>query len=190
MIGRNIGPRVLINSTVLIVGAVIAHAIACGSFTPLLPFFLSGIAITLSLALVCTLEVEGPWLGLLALTSQIATHFMLGTTPPVLSASTMSDLMASGSMNMGSTMNPISMIATHSLAGAFSYLFIVKNDSIWDFATRIFSFIFTPLFKSAPFNSTTSDLFSWLELHLFVTRLQSYLSEATSRLSAPPLALA
>ena len=159
---RVLDPRVLLNSGVLLLGALIAHSIGCGTFIPLLPFLGISLALVVILSILSVKELEGPGLALVVIVAQAGAHFLLGNGQMRMLVPVCGGTSRTMTMNMGSMMNPTLMIASHTIAGIASYLFIRKSE---------------------PFNQIK------IELNSFITQLQSFLTEATSRLSAPPVHL-
>ena len=181
-----LSPRVLLNSGVLLLGAIIAHAIGCGTFVPLLPFALISIVLIALLTLLSLGELEGPSLALLIVVAQAGTHFLLGGGQMRMLIPVCGGPARYMTMMMGSMMSPTIMISSHTLLGIASYVFISKSENFWNFARYFLLSIFVPTFH--PSSTRKIGLLSQtkLELTVIVTRLQSFLTEAATRLSAPP----
>ncbi len=186
---RVLNPRVLLNSGVLLLGAVIAHSVGCGTFIPLVPFLGISVGLIAILSILSVRELEGPGLALVVIVAQAGAHFLLGSGQMRMLVPVCGGTSRILSMNMGSTMSPTTMIASHTIAGIASYLFIRKSEPFWNFAGYFLATIFVPFF--IPRTELVSTQFNQIkiELNTFITQLQSFLTEATSRLSAPPVRL-
>ena len=186
---RVLDPRVLLNSGVLLLGALIAHSIGCGTFIPLLPFLGISLALVVILSILSVKELEGPGLALVVIVAQAGAHFLLGNGQMRMLVRVCGGTSRTMTMNMGSMMNPTLMIASHTIAGIASYLFIRKSEPFWNFAGFFLATILVPFFNpKTEFVSTQFNQIK-IELNSFITQLQSFLTEATSRLSAPPVHL-
>jgi hypothetical protein len=189
MQGRSVNLRVLFNSAVLLLSAVIAHTIACGTFIPALPFAIGSLIIVGSVTALSIAELRGPALALVVILVQSATHFLLGSGRMSMPAPICGGTSKQFFIPMGPMMTPSSMLSVHIAAGLFSYVFIRKSEKFWNFA----GYCLIALFKPQASFGVTSELAlfeqSKLQLTVLVTRLQSFLTEAVSRLAAPPLSL-
>jgi hypothetical protein len=182
-----LNPRVLLNSGVLLLGAVIAHSVGCGTFIPLLPFLAISVGLIAILSILSVRELEGPGLALVVIVAQAGAHFLLGSGQMRMLVPACGGTSRMMTMNMGSMMSPTTMIASHTIAGIASYLFIRKSEPFWNFAGFFLATILVPFF--IPRTELVSTTFNQIkiELNTFITQLQSFLTEATSRLSAPPV---
>ncbi len=178
--------RLLLNSGVLLLGAVLAHAIACGTFISLVPFFLLSVLIITLLSLLSIREIEGLHLAFLIILCQVSAHFLLGNGQMRMQIPVCGGSSHYMTMAMKSMMGPTMMIATHSIVGIFSYFFIMKSETFWNFAGFFLLSVFVPSLSVKPTHGAQLLTQKRLELTTFITRLQSYLTEATTRLSAPP----
>ena len=186
---RVLDPRVLLNSGVLLLGALIAHSIGCGTFIPILPFLGISLALVVILSILSVKELEGPGLALVVIVAQAGAHFLLGSGQMRMLVPVCGGASRTMTMNMGSIMNPTLMVASHTIAGIASYLFIRKSEPFWNFAGFFLATILVPFFNpKTEFVSTQFNQIK-IELNSFITQLQSFLTEATSRLSAPPVHL-
>ena len=155
--------KTALNSLLVLLGAVLAHAISCGAFIPILPFAVISLALLAVLRALKTSELEGPKLALVILFVQSAAHFGLG----------------------GMSMNTARMLLAHFLAGAVSYLFIRKNEKFWNFSGyAVFSLIRCLTLKPANFQLDSVKVRASIPEYLHL--LNEFLRSATSRLPAPP----
>lgn len=168
-------------------GAVIAHGIACGTFVPLLPFLSISLVLVAILSILSLRELKGPSLFSVIVIAQVAGHFLLGSSQmkmwaPVCGGTSMNYTRVMISTTMSST----SMIVAHICAGVASYAFIRRSESFWNFAGY---FLYSILFpKCRPTSSFKEISLAQVRLTLstFITHLLSFLTEATTRLCAPP----
>jgi len=141
------------------------------------------------LSILSVKELEGPGLALVVIVAQAGAHFLLGNGQMRMLGPVCGGTSRTMTMNMGSMMNPTLMIASHTIAGIASYLFIRKSEPFWNFAGFFLVTILVPFFNpKTEFVSTQFNQIK-IELNSFITQLQSFLTEATSRLSAPPVHL-
>ena len=184
---RSVNLRVVLNSAVLLVAAIAAHTFACGTFIPALPFAIGSLLIIGLVAALSISELRGPGLALVVILVQAGTHFLLGSgrmgmPAPMCGGSTKTFLLP-----MGPMMNPLSMVGMHILSGAASYLFIRKSEKFWNFAGYFLLTFFAPRTAFCVTAETSVGPQSRLEITVLATRIQSYLTEAVSRLTAPPV---
>ena len=190
MSSRVITPRVILDSAVLLLGAVLAHALACGTFISLIPLFLISFLLVVALALLSIRELKGPSLAVVVILAQLGAHFLLGGGQ--MRQMQMLVPLCGGSsrhmtMMMVSMMSPTLMISSHTLAAIASYLFISKSEEFWSFAGFVLFSIFIP--RLLPRTSTSNLLRAQTrtEITRFISRLPDFLTEASNRLSAPPI---
>ena len=184
---RALNGRVLLNSGVLLLGAVIAHAIACGTFIPLLPFVGISLALIAILSLLSVNELKGLPLICVVATAQFSGHLLLGSSQmkmwaPVCGGTAMSYTR----VNIASSMSSTPMIVAHMCAGAASYVFIRKSESFWNFAGYFLFSIISPVYRPVSTTRAISLAQARMVLTTFIKDLWGFLTEATTRLSAPP----
>jgi uncharacterized membrane protein len=163
----------------MVLFGVIAHSLGCGTFIPAVAFFGLSFAIVLLLSLVDSSHLSKPTLLTLIVAVQLASHYLLG-------GSSMSSM---SSMNMPMTashMNDGLMLAAHVLGGIVTYLFIRSSEKFWNFAgyvvISLFRAIYIPL-RTKKTLTLRELVQAFCSIH---TLLHTFLTEAASRLSAPP----
>jgi len=189
---RVITPRVILDTAVLLLGAVLSHALACGTFISLIPLLLISFLLVAALALLSIYELKGPSLALVVILAQAGAHFLLGGGQ--MKQMQMLVPLCGGSsrhmtMMMVSMMSPTLMISSHVLAAIASYLFISKSEEFWSFAGFVLFSIFIPRLLPTTSSSNLLRVQTRTEITRFISRLPNFLTEASNRLSAPPFAL-
>ncbi len=191
VMSRAINAKALINSAILVLAAMFGHAIACGTFIALLPLSLTTLAVIFVLSLLSSTELNGFLLTTLVITCQICAHFLLGSNPTGMGGmgGMTNSTMGPMAMNSTSSMNSAGMITAHLSAAVISFVFIRRNQAFWNalklFPLTVLYLIFRPVFSFA----SRYSLQAKSDLTEIVTLVMSYLKEATSRLSAPPIQL-
>jgi len=155
--------KTTLNSTLLLLSAIFAHAISCGTFIPILPFLAISFCLLAILRTLNARELEGPKLALVILFVQSSTHFGLG----------------------GMSMNTSKMLLAHFVAGVISYFLMKENERFWNFSGYlIFSLIriitFTPASQQNALNRINTAFPEYLK------KFNSFLRSATNRIPAPP----
>jgi hypothetical protein len=186
---RSVNLRVVLNSAVLLVAAIAAHTFACGTFIPALPFAIGSLLIIGLVTALSISELQGPALALIVILVQASTHFLLGSGRMGMPAPMCGGKMQTYLLPMGPMMNPLSMVGVHILFGAASYFYIRKSEKFWNFAGFCLIQLFVPRAVLGVTAGTLVAQQSRLEITTLVTRVQSYLTEAVSRLAAPPMNL-
>ena len=176
----------LLNSGVLLLSAVIAHAIACGTFISLIPFAITTALLVAFFSLLSTRELKGLGLAFLVTLAQAGTHYFLGNGRMRMQVPVCDGPMRFMSMHMGSILSPFMMIAAHTIAGIASYVFASKSETFWNFVGYFLHSIFIPRSINSTISSEIRLTQTKTDLSILVTRIQSFLTEAASRLSAPP----
>ena len=181
-----VNPRVVINSVILLVAAVIAHTLACGTFIPALPFLAGSLLIILAVTVLSTSKFQGASIAAIVALVQTGTHFFLGSGRMSMPSPTCGGSSTTFFMPTGSSMNSHSMLIVHFMAGIASYIFIRNNEKFWICANRCLVALLVPDSTLGTIPEITLAGQSKIEITVLITRLQSFLTEATSRLAAPP----
>ena len=195
MISRAINAKTLFNSAILVLAAMFGHAIACGTFISLVPLSITTLGIVLIVSLLSSTELNGFLLTTVVISCQICAHFLLGSNPAGMSGmSGMSGIsgsaMSSMVMNSSHSMNSAGMISAHLIAGALSFIFIRKNETFWGAVKLFLLTVLIPIFRPAFSVAKHFCRQAKSDLTELITLLMSYLTEAASRLSAPPVLVA
>ena len=161
---RKLSLRVWINSAILLMGALAAHAAACGTFIAIIPFIIISSLVFLAIVILSAQEIEGPKLAALIVLLQFTSHILLG----------------------GMNMNTTTMLLSHVIAGMLSYLFITENELLWKaaitFPGMLLLFISIPM-ECAMRTGTTQN---FLRIYSQKKRRDIFLIAAHSRIPAPP----
>ena len=155
--------KTALNSTLLLLGAVFAHAISCGTFIPILPFVSISACVLAVLRALNAKELEGPKLALVILFVQSAAHFGLG----------------------GMSMNTSKMLLSHFAVGAISYFLMKAYERFWNFSGYVLTSLighFTFIPSSFPLVSTKVNC----AFPEYLNNLNGFLRSATNRIPAPP----
>jgi hypothetical protein len=126
---RNYTPRMQalrirtgLNGLILLLGGVMAHYLADGTFIKPFQFLASGVSCLLLIATLESKKLEGPRLALLVLLTQSFGHLILG----------------------GNTPSNITMAVSHLFAGLFTYWLISHAEVFWSKTSEILSALFLP----------------------------------------------
>ena len=188
----DLGVKSLVNSMALLFFGLIAHQLACGSFIPKFQFIVMSVSIVALVTLLSTKATTFRQVVFLSIATQAASHFLLGIGTMSMSMP-MNMAMPAGSkmdmsmpMSMPTNMNSWTMLATHSIGAILSMIHLWHCEKFWSFAGFLL-FSFRPLAYIPQNLASFSTLKIWNYRELgFKTRLHTFLTSATSWISAPP----
>jgi hypothetical protein len=187
----DLGVKSLVNSMALLFFGLIAHQLACGSFIPKFQFIVMSVSIVGAVTLLSTKATTFRQVVFLSIATQAASHFLLGMgtmsmsmTMPMPADSKMDMSMP---MSMPTNMNSWTMLAAHSIGAILSMIYLWHCEKFWSFAGFLL-ISFRPLAYIPQNLSSFPTLKIWNYRELgFKTRLHTFLTSATSRISAPPV---
>lgn len=185
-----ISARALITSAVLLLSAIGAHLLACGTLISTVPLFATAILIVLSVALIMRHQLSRTRSILLAIAVQIGTHYLLGSSHLSLISPICGGSHSYFVIPMSWTMNHWVMFIAHSVSAIVSYFLIQHSEKIWHLMSiEIFAPIQLMVILIVP---KQKDLVSQTKIDVAKIKpmIQTFLTEASSRLSAPPFLLA
>jgi hypothetical protein len=195
VISRAINPKALFNSAILVLAAMFGHAVACGTFIAPVPLFLTTLGIVFIVSLLSSTELNGFLLATLVISCQMCAHFLLGSSPAAMTGMSgmggmSTSAMGTMPMNSSHSMNSAGMISAHLIAGALSFIFIRKNETFWGAVKLFLLTVLIPIFRPAFSVAKHFCRQAKSDLTELITLLMSYLTEAASRLCAPPVLVA
>jgi hypothetical protein len=184
----DLGVKSLVNSMALLFFGLIAHQLASGSFIPKFQFVVMSVSIVALVKLLSTKATTFRQMAFLSIATQAASHFLLGMGIMSMSMP-MNMAMPAGSkmdMAMPMTLNSWQMIVAHSIGAVLSVLYLYHCEKFWNFAGYLVLRL-----KAVPVIPQKSNvqpaLRIWNQSELsFKVWLHSFLTAATSRISAPP----
>ena len=176
----------MVTSAVLLMAAIGAHLLACGTLISPLPLIATAMLIVLTVSMLMHKRLSRVRALALAIAVQVGTHYLLG-----VSSMKMMSPMCGGSNSyfvipMSWTMNHWVMFGAHSVSAIVSYLLIQYSETIWHLARIHLLAPERPAMLSFESCEKSSVRTSRVEAALIRPRIQTFLTEACSRLSAPP----
>jgi hypothetical protein len=183
------GLRNLINAILILFASVFAHSLACGTFISIVPFVITSVLLVFAIYILGTREFTNFKLATLLIASQLSSHYLLGTSQMKLAGPNCGEGTTSLILHIGNSMNPIEMFMAHIISFILCFIFVKKNEKFWNFAEKICLRVFSvPKIFTLPvikfFDNQPTQLFREI-VHL----INTFLTEASSRISAPPYLL-
>lgn len=159
---REVPLRGVICLVILLSSALLAHALACGTFIRPDRFIAELFFVSALTYLASKRELEGPRLALLVLLTQSAVHILLG----------------------GMSMNTSSMLISHFACGLVSYGAIAYGEEFWFGLRGYISSLISPLFTLPLPASSSISITSVRSRSLF----SQWIARRAWALRAPPVA--
>ena len=180
-------PRNLVNGTVLLVCALVAHLLACGTFISKIPFLITSSILILFLGTFCRKAISQTNLLLLVISTQFASHYLLGSSQIKMTAPNCGLGETTIFIPMNVQMSPWFMIGTHAIASVICFIFIKENEKFWALAERIVHKLKISLFKDF------ADFSIYFKIEVprnsarIISSINIFLESANNRIPAPPI---
>ena len=175
------------NATIVLITSLIAHLLACGTFISIRSFILLTFILVIFLTIGCKKSLSTTKLILLITSSQIASHYLLGSNQIKMAAPNCGMGETTIFIPMNVQMSPWFMIGTHAIASVICFIFIKENEKFWALAERVVHKLKISLLK----DSTAFSIYFKIDVPRKTLRtiplINLFLESAINRIPAPPV---
>mgnify|MGYP003333538037 FL=1 len=175
------------NAAIVLITSLIAHLLACGTFISIRSFILLTFILVIFLTIGCKKSLSTTKLILLITSSQIASHYLLGSNQIKMAAPNCGMGKTTIFIPMNVQMSPWFMIGTHAIASVICFIFIKENEKFWALAERLVHKLKISLLK----DSTAFSIYFKIDVPRKTLRtnplINLFLESAINRIPAPPV---